>query len=121
MVLIHTGLRIKEQHEIILDFFKIEHTEIYYPFISGSENEFRNKMFMFLSFLMVFKLIFSIYLPAAAEIILAVVFNFLIVEGLVRIIKSYSNSTIKYGMLSLIFYLSMMFVSVIMVGSLYAG
>tara|TARA_Y100000031_G_C8000940_1_gene283582 strand:+ start:163 stop:528 length:366 start_codon:yes stop_codon:yes gene_type:complete len=74
------GLRIKEQHLIILDIFRLQKRD---ELVAGSLAIYRTKIVAFLAMLIGLKFIFDIYLPSILEVLAIVVFTYLLATTLI--------------------------------------
>lgn len=88
MSLYKGGLRIKEQHEIVIDGFRFPKHE---PFLDGDEKMFYAKAIMFALFLLGMKFLFDVFLPGIISIIAMVLFIPLFVMLLFKIIMDFNK------------------------------
>ncbi|MDO8642148.1 MAG: hypothetical protein Q7R76_00955 [Candidatus Woesearchaeota archaeon] len=92
------GLRIKEQHEIILDVFRIPKSE---PFLDGSRKMFYVKAMFLVLFLMGMKFLFGVFLPSAINIIALVIGAPLIVLLAIHVLEKFNEQVKQTGILAL--------------------
>jgi hypothetical protein len=94
------GLRIKEQHEIVIDVFRIPKLE---PFLDGNHKMFTIKAMVLLVFLMAMKFIFGVFFPGIFHIVLMLIAIPLFVLMIIKIVEK-SNQEVNQSSFALVKY-----------------
>ncbi len=94
------GLRIKEQHEIVIDVFRIPKIE---PFLDGDNKLFTIKAIVLLIFLMGMKFIFGVFFPGIIHVVLMLLVIPLFVLMIIKIIEK-SNQEVNHSSFALVKY-----------------
>lgn len=92
------GLRIKEQHEIIIDVLRLPKKE---PFLHGSRKMFYVKAMFLLVFLMALKFLFGVFLPSILNLVAIVIGIPLIVLLAIKILERFNAQVKQTGILAL--------------------
>lgn len=111
--IINEGLRIRDQHEIVMDFMTLDQ-----PInqLSGDAKSFLYSLVFATAMMVLGKFLFSIYLPSILEVIALLVFSLAVVVGLSKVLVLYNTAVRQYTFSTMGMYLGIGLIVLTVVG-----